>query len=170
MAKLTWTKEEDALLRQLWADGVSVKKISETLCARFPRTISRNGVIGRANRLGLPSRESVIKWRDPNAPREKPGPKPKPVAVAKPVAQPSPTLMKSLSILLRGGTAAPSCGYTLEQVQERRGCRWTDSKDRPFLFCGARTQPGQSFCAEHRERVYRAAKVVARPYAVRVRS
>jgi len=35
-----------------------------------------------------------------------------------------------------------------------RGCQWTESTRRPWVFCGARTLEGRSWCAEHAKRVY----------------
>lgn len=49
-----WTDDEDKVLRAMWA-GVRVAEIADKLDR------SRNSVIGRANRLGLPrtSREAI---------------------------------------------------------------------------------------------------------------
>lgn len=54
MPLLTWTAEQEAELRRLWAEGLSAGRIA----AATGRT--KNSIIGRAHRLGLPRRESPI--------------------------------------------------------------------------------------------------------------
>src|SRR5581483_11416960 len=53
-----WTDERVDLLKKLWADGLSGAQIAQELGG-----VSRNGVIGKAHRLGLTGR------REPRAPR-----------------------------------------------------------------------------------------------------
>ena len=48
----TWTPERDAQLRDLWEDGMTTPLIGEAL------GVSKNSVIGRAHRLGLPLRRA----------------------------------------------------------------------------------------------------------------
>jgi hypothetical protein len=52
-----WTPEQDALLRELWAEGLSAEKIAQRIPGR-----SRNSVIGRAHRMGLAPRQSPIEY------------------------------------------------------------------------------------------------------------
>ena len=47
-----WNPEREGLLKQLWAQGLSAKQIA----ARLGGGISRNAVIGKRIRLGLPDR------------------------------------------------------------------------------------------------------------------
>jgi hypothetical protein len=42
-----------AMLRELWAEGVSVSQIGARMSATFRQKITRNAVIGKAHRLGL---------------------------------------------------------------------------------------------------------------------
>lgn len=56
----TWrTPAADALLTQLWADGLTTAQIGVRM------GVSKNAIVGRAHRLGVPSRASPI-IRDPN--------------------------------------------------------------------------------------------------------
>ena len=50
-----WTAQRDDQLRALWASGLPTKAIGAAM------GISKNSVIGRAHRLGLPPRESPLK-------------------------------------------------------------------------------------------------------------
>lgn len=50
-----WTEQETAVLRELWAQGLSLNAISARLPGR-----SRNAISSRVFRLGLPARPSPI--------------------------------------------------------------------------------------------------------------
>ena len=52
----TWTEQDDAILRQKWSQGLSATQIMLLLPGR-----SRNAIIGRVHRIGLPRR-----WNRPN--------------------------------------------------------------------------------------------------------
>lgn len=60
---MSWTEENIAALRQLWAQGLSASQIAERLGA-----VTRNAVIGKAHRLGLASRPSPIRIQPAPAP------------------------------------------------------------------------------------------------------
>ena len=52
---MDWTDDLDTTLRRLWADGLTTPKIGQRM------GITKNSVIGRARRLGLPARGSPIR-------------------------------------------------------------------------------------------------------------
>lgn len=54
---VVWNEHLDAELRAHWASGKSASAIAEAM----GRGISRNGVLGRARRLGLPRRASPVR-------------------------------------------------------------------------------------------------------------
>ena len=56
MSKDTWTAARVAELTQLWADGFSGGAIAKKM------NLSKNAIVGKAHRLGLPSRPSPIIW------------------------------------------------------------------------------------------------------------
>lgn len=68
-----WTAPEDERLTQLWNEGFSAGMIAEQFHNR-----SRNSVISRAHRLGLPSREPVVRRKNEN-PVRRSNPPPPPV-------------------------------------------------------------------------------------------
>jgi GcrA cell cycle regulator len=47
-----WTMRQDAILRALWTAGEPAAKIADAINFK-----SRNAIIGRAHRLGLPKRK-----------------------------------------------------------------------------------------------------------------
>lgn len=56
MARGEWTDDDIALIRKLWADGVSTAEMGRRIGAR-----GKNAIIGKIHRLGLPPRPSPIR-------------------------------------------------------------------------------------------------------------
>ena len=59
---MTWTAERIAALERLWATGATTAEIGRRL------DITKNAVVGKAHRLGLPGRPSPIKREAHKAP------------------------------------------------------------------------------------------------------
>jgi GcrA cell cycle regulator len=83
-----WTEDRLALLRRLWSEPSDGGKPLTTIEIAKIMRISKNVVIGRARRLGLPGRQNPI-IRAPDDPRRKHPPK-KPAPPVLPVPQPEP--------------------------------------------------------------------------------
>ena len=84
---MSWTDERIETLKKMWDSGLTATQIAEELGG-----VSRNAVIGKAHRLGLPSRPSPVKPNEAKAEKaEKPEPRsaPAPVAAA-PTPAPAP--------------------------------------------------------------------------------
>jgi GcrA cell cycle regulator len=77
---MSWTDERIETLKKMWDSGMTATQIAEELGG-----VSRNAVIGKAHRLGLPARPSPVK---PN--ESKPEPVAKPVAAPVAAAAPPP--------------------------------------------------------------------------------
>lgn len=52
----TWTEEHDAMLKKHWHDGLSCSQIARQLIADGCPARTRNAIIGRVHRMGLPKR------------------------------------------------------------------------------------------------------------------
>ena len=66
MKRIDWPPERDAVLTALWAEYLPASEIGTRL------GVSKNSVIGRAHRLGLPKRNSPMHARKkPAPPKEK---------------------------------------------------------------------------------------------------
>lgn len=119
-----WTPERDEQLRSLAASKLSAEKIAEALGPDF----TRNMVIGRAHRIGvsLGARKAA-----PAAPEPAVGPQ----EAIEPVF--GPVTMDALR-------------FPISQ------CRWIDGETHgtATVYCGAKTNPGSSYCPEHRERCW----------------
>jgi GcrA cell cycle regulator len=123
-----WTDELTALLMRLWSEGFSASQIADQI--KGPH-LSRNAIIGKANRLRLPARappkRSIRPGRKPRIKIFEPKPKPQPPAV------PSVPTMRQLTLL------------ELEPLQ----CRWPIGVGKS-LFCGADAEKGEVYCLFHR--------------------
>src|SRR6185295_3888656 len=84
---MSWTDERIETLKKMWDSGLTATQIAEELGG-----VSRNAVIGKAHRLGLPARPSPVKpneARNSETPRaESARPAPAPAAAAAPAPEP----------------------------------------------------------------------------------
>jgi hypothetical protein len=131
----------DARLRELHGDKLlSMREIADRISFEFEVGISRNAVIGRARRIGLPKRPSGAPRSPTIAPKRKPPVRiDAPIAPAiEPVAEPLPP---GLTIYqLREGV----CKFPLPQAEDHP----------PYFYCGKATKIDRSWCDEHFRRVH----------------
>ena len=124
---MEWTEERVARLTELWTAGYSARNIAEQLGG-----VTRNAVIGKANRLGLskPTKSSITRRRKREA-RETPPP-------------------EEIVVGPEGGVSI----LTLTTST----CRWPlgHPGEETFRFCGARTKTGQPYCEAHCRMAYQA--------------
>jgi len=149
-----WTKEEDDLLRKLHVElGLSASLVAEQI-----RGKTRNAVIGRIHRLGLPrrgqlsgpeQRRRVAKGRAKAVPGwvQRVDKKTQPPRLAvEPFVAPvtNETPMRTFADLQRGE------------------CHWPigDPGTEAFGYCGCKSIPGQSYCENHRKRAYQPVPIV----------
>ncbi len=126
---MEWTEERVAELKELWAQGYSARQIAEKLGG-----ITRNAVIGKANRMGLskPTKSSLTRQRKRQEGTERRRPVEEDVMVLTPDS--------GVSIL------------TLTTAT----CRWPIGHpgEENFFFCGARAKSGQPYCDAHSRLAY----------------
>jgi len=92
---VSWTDERIDALKKMWDGGQTATQIAEELGG-----VSRNAVIGKAHRLGLPARPSPVKPNEAKAaakaaapaaaPKPAPTPAPAPAASSEPAPEPAP--------------------------------------------------------------------------------
>lgn len=152
-APTQWTEAQDATLTQLWGEGHSTVEIGRRM------GMTKNQVIGRAHRIGLPTRGNPITRAPAGTPRaarpsrayRKPH-----LVVQKPVAPvPPPVVAAPVVVAPVVVVRAPSLART---------CQWplACKSDRHILFlCDAAPLPGRPYCGPHCARAYapRGAKV-----------
>jgi GcrA cell cycle regulator len=134
-----------ATLRALWAEGLSTAAIGRRM------SITKNAVVGKANRLGLPARAIPIVPKKPRKPRligrapkwalpreEAPSTLPALIAPVVPIAAPAPAAAPSPRPVVFVQVSKPCCWPINDPP---RGGKW--------LWCEADSIPGKPYCPEH---------------------
>ncbi len=141
-----WTSERDAQITQMWADGLTCSQIANRV-----KAVSRNAVIGRVRRLGLPFRpqsggtQAGKKYKARRAPRP-----------LRPVSTAQAIRCDGLPIPTPAETDIPR--VSLDDLTDRH-CRWpcwdgrAPNPDVPSA-CGLEPLPGQKYCRAHYVRAY----------------
>ena len=146
---MAWNAESEEILRRLWPMGLSAAQIA----ARIGGGVTRNAVIGKRIRLGLPdrlpTRTGPRTGQYPLRRRPKPrkvnlSPEKLAIAKARDEFQPGPDLI------------TPECERkTLQQLGEA-SCRWPygDGAPADFRFCGKPKLAGLPYCPSHAARAF----------------
>lgn len=74
MTKGYWTTDRDekeALVETSWRAGHSSREIAHALMERFGGTVTRNMVVGKVSRLGLPMHKDCNAWRGFDKPQRR---------------------------------------------------------------------------------------------------
>jgi GcrA cell cycle regulator len=151
-----WTDERVAILKNLWAEGLSASQIAKQLGGG----VTRNAVIGKVHRLGLagratPSRPAkrpvrlsrprtaITNTTAPRAPRPPGAPQPSYLQVVTPQLEP-----------LRREDGSTTSVLNLND----RTCRWPigDPAEQNFAFCGRGSGAHGPYCADHSRMAYQA--------------
>jgi len=159
-------------LRTLWNEGLSTAEIGRRM------GVSKNAVVGKAHRLGLPARPSPIR-RDasgastprPAAPRRIVGPtlpslaatQPAPEdvraearpSVKPPVAEP-PAATAATAASPGVSAAAPAVRAVAPRTSRMAACCWPigEPGTKSFRFCDDAALPGKPYCGEHAQLAY----------------
>jgi len=142
-ADTPWTEDKVGELKRLWALGYSAQQIAQELAIG----VSRNGVIGKVNRLGLARHR-------PPAPREKTE-KPRRPIPRRPVFIAPKKDPPVLSPPIMSEPAQPKPRrLTILQLQDHH-CRWPVEGPPVFKFCGATRRDGGPYCRYHTNKALR---------------
>lgn len=167
-----WTTEATAQLRRFWTEGRTTAEIGRRL------GIGKNAVIGKARRLGLPSRPSPIRAKGTGkAPRKQALPPihgpvlppPRPAADSTPPRLPPPASpVRPAAVPVRPAAlpkpavpAQPAVPAAVRPVG-RDPCCWPigEPGTRGFRSCDVPAKPGKPYCAEHAAVAYVPANTV----------
>jgi GcrA cell cycle regulator len=178
-----WTEERVALLRKLWAEGLTAAAIASRLGGT-----TKNAVIGKADRLGLSGRQSgratlltVEERRARKNQRQREWRAIQKVTVAIPERKNHGRTLSEDRALARasheavrvgaaGGANAPAPipsapiklirpppdGRVTVQDLSDKTCRWPEGHvgEPDFRFCGAPTKANSVYCEHHHDRAY----------------
>jgi GcrA cell cycle regulator len=177
---MSWTDERIETLRKMWDSGLTATQIAEELGG-----VSRNAVIGKAHRLGLPSRPSPVKTSEAKAAAAAPAASPagspaasdaESAAPARPEApvrrsvgpggflrqnpgeQSAPTTPAPPRRLVPAKPSDAIAGKTSLLDLNDRICKWPlgHPGEPDFHFCGEKVNPGFPYCVPHCGHAYQA--------------
>ncbi len=161
---MAWTDDRIELLTRLWEEGLSASQIAGQL-----GEVTRNAVIGKVHRLGLPGRTTTVRVQRPRTRR---GPAQYANGAARPQlrshgntalkpaydadAEENPVLLPA---------AVPELLIPLHErasilTVNESICRWPigDPGDEEFHFCGRHSGPETPYCEHHSAIAYQPAK------------
>jgi GcrA cell cycle regulator len=145
-AKSLWKDDVVAMLTELWADKeLSAAHIANQLSHKFDVVITRNALLGKAHRLGLPSRREACPSKQRRVPSLR-----KPVSPRKRIVEPKLTA----DAIVDANIPFEQRKTVLELTSKT--CRWPvgEPSEPGFFFCGADPVEGCVYCAAHKARAY----------------
>ena len=132
-------------IARLWHEGVSCNQIAARL------GLTKNAVIGRRDRMGLPQRPSPIIRNGEPKPRE---PKPKRLSGSGALVGPTlpPQAVRAALRIAGVATSLPNAPQTVFRARPSHACCWPfgDPKKPGFRFCDSAAPAGEPYCPEHR--------------------
>jgi GcrA cell cycle regulator len=164
----TWPVERLTRLVELWLIGLSTREIGLAL------DCTKNAVVGKAHRLGLPNRASPIIRTGVKPPADRrpiaipaavtlaplastiahpPGP----FRLVAPVARkPAPTPERGMPAPVRAAAPIPLPPAVFRKLPSRPCC-WPFGEPRTesFRFCGGPGVPGRPYCVAHMRKAYK---------------
>lgn len=165
---MSWDEAKEAMLRELWAAGDSGAEIADKINARFGDVLTRNAVISKRIRMGIPD-------RPPPSPKNrerlqvKRRRKSKPFVLFNQLGQIDATSRKQLPIdgfVPPVDPPAPLHQRKTVVTLGKDDCRWPigDPQSPSFHFCGAESVPGKPYCSIHVRRAYQQPPLRAREF------
>lgn len=135
-----WTDERVEILKKEWAEGLSASQIAGSL-----GEVTRNAVIGKVHRLGLPGRATTSRLQASYARLNRKRrthlqiTKPVTITVRKPrPSPPTPVEFKEALMLELLALTSRTCKYPIG-----------DPQDEQFGFCGNSPITGETYCEFH---------------------
>jgi GcrA cell cycle regulator len=152
----SWTIDRVEQLKKLWADGLSASEIAAELGG-----ISRNSVIGKVHRLGLPGRPMRPAGTMPR--RRKPRSRDAMMRIMRPAVRGNMALAPPHAFEPEPGPEPEvieniiPIGQRCSTLELSEGkCRWPigDPCTPDFFFCGGKTAEGLPYCGYHARIAY----------------
>lgn len=143
-----WTPAHIAALTDLWARGLPASKIAKQIGT------TKNAVIGKCRRLGLPKRESPIQKKAPSAPVASPSarpvarPRPAPTAPNPPHREPA--AVQPIFLPLPSPARDPALNRLPERKRQQPTCTWLFGERHSYRQCdNPVSRAGSSWCLDH---------------------
>ena len=134
---MAWNDERIEQLKTLWQEGLTASQVA----SRLGGGVSRNAVISKVHRLGLPTREGIPRGPRPGAFSR--------ARVSRVRIPDAPVIAEAPIRLDDGGLVTP---LTLGD----RMCRWPigDPTEHEFHFCGHKPRNGSPYCEAHARQAF----------------
>ena len=174
---MSWNDATIGMLRELWSEGLSCSQIAYRINLAHGTEFTRNAIIGKRFRSGLPDRiksKNRHGQRRPLKPARAPRVNPNNLLIYKPRP---PRDLPPILVESEAFDRERICvGLTAIVELEDHSCRWPigDPQHADFGYCGTRAVPNQQYCKHHTHRAYsheprtrRVRPVVANPYIYR---
>jgi GcrA cell cycle regulator len=148
-ATANWTDERMQQLTDLWRAGLSCSMIAREM----GQGLTRNAVIGKVHRMGLPGRATVIQL-SAGQPRKQRAEESKPrFTKRRRIALGLPAGLPPLKVSLQkpqgeAWEAIPGVVPVSMIDLEAGRCKWPVGRETPFLFCGA-PATHRHYCDHH---------------------
>jgi GcrA cell cycle regulator len=161
-----WTDERIALVKTLWAQGASARRIAREL----GDDISRSAVLGKIHRLGIVQTSPNSGARRSESRNARPAPRREHDAAGELSGSQDgvPAWVRNAEPYIDDPLVDADIPTSRRRVLLEltgRVCRWPvgDPSRSDFFFCGAETFPGKPYCAAHCARAYRPEEEATRP-------
>ena len=143
-----WNDARVETLTRLWNDGLAASAIASKL-----GEVTRNAVIGKVHRLGLPGRATTSRRPRVRRPHQ---PLPSRRSIARPPRTPAPAAVAWPP--LPAQPELPLGEPVTVRTLKTSSCRWPfgDPKLPGFHFCGRRKADGTPYCSHHAEIAFNA--------------
>jgi len=148
-----WTEDRVGLLKKLWDEGISAGHIGLRMGC------TRNAVLGKVDRLGLPRRQTTYRLAGAFAQRRR-RQKERREEAKKAFARKKSRIEE----LLQADGFVPKDDDVFIPVETRKTietltdhcCRWPvgDPLEKDFYFCGQARVPGLPYCLSHTRKAY----------------
>jgi GcrA cell cycle regulator len=160
-----WTDDRIALVKTLWGQGASARRIAREL----GDDVSRSAVLGKIHRLGIVQTSPNSGARRSESKNARPAPRREHDVAGDPLGSQDglPAWVRNaepyIDNPLMDADVPISRRRALLELSSRV-CRWPvgDPSRSGFFFCGADALPGKPYCGTHCARAYRPAEA-ARP-------
>jgi GcrA cell cycle regulator len=155
MANSSWTTNLVERLTKLWTEGATARQIAIEL------GVTRNTVIGKVHRLGLPGRPKRLAGTMPR--RRKPRSRGATMRIVRPAIRGNTALASMHAFEPERGPESDvseniiPIGQRCSTLELSEGkCRWPigDPSAPDFFFCGGRTIEGLPYCGYHARIAY----------------
>lgn len=151
---MIWTDDQTKMLQFWWGEGNSGSEIAKMINSRFNLRCTRNAIIGKAYRIGLPHRATTV--RKPHSNRYAKDSKIRTPRAARKLVLRCPQLIAAADLPVE--TDQPIRLFKLARWPDQK-CKWPyETADGISFGCSHEKIPGKPYCAGHLQRAFEAPK------------